>query len=436
MTGNVELVQAINFIEKEKGIDKEDLFTAIEFALVSAAKKHYGTADNIRATIDRVSGQIRILAQRVVVEEVKNKVLEISLDDAKEISREYKLEDIVELEVDTNDFGRVSAQTAKQVVVQKLREAERGKILHEFKDRELKLISGVVSRIDKRNVYISAGQIEAVLLPVEQIPGEEYFQNQRLKVVVLDVKEGSRNGPLINVSRSHPELVARLFEQEVPEVADGTVLIKGVAREAGFRSKMAVISNNENVDPVGSCVGTNGSRVNIIVSELNGEKIDIITYSNNPREFIAASLAPAAVMAVKLDETSKMAKIVVADNHLSLAIGREGQNARLAAKLTGYRIDIKGQAKASEEGFVDAEDYFGSENEQDAINVAEYAEAAAEYFEYDGTDYLDDEYSEEEEYYDEYSEYYNEDDDEYYDDEYYDEHGEYEEDAGAGADEN
>ena len=427
MPGNSELVATINIIEKEKGIDKEALFEAIESSLLSACKKNYGTSENIRANIDRITGEIKVLAQKTVVETVENEPLEISLADAKEISVDYELGDIVEVVVTPREFGRVSAQTAKQVVVQKLREAERNKVISEFTDRELKLLSGVVERIERRNVYISSGKSELVLLPVEQIPGEEYFHNQRVKVVVLDVREGNRSGPVISVSRTHPELVARLFEQEVPEVADGTVQIRAVAREAGFRSKIAVSTTNENVDPVGSCVGTNGMRVNIIVGELNGEKIDIINYSSDPKEFIAAALSPAVVLAVRIEDGGKMAKIVVPDNQLSLAIGREGQNARLAAKLTGYRIDIKSYSKALEENSLKDSDYLGAEPEETAgsVSVAEYAEAAAEFYEYsteeeyyEDDEHYDDEYDDEYDDYDDYDEY----DDEYYDDEYEDEY--------------
>ena len=409
MPANSELIDTIGLIEKEKGIDKETLFEAIESSLISACKKNFGTSQNIRVAIDRQTGAVNVFAQKTVVEAVEDDILEISLADAKEISLEYDLGDMVDIVVTPRNFGRISAQTAKQVVVQKFREAERNKVLNEFKDREFKLLSGVVERIERRNVYIAVGANELILPAQEQIPGEEYYFNQRIKVLVLDVKDsGSRSGPLIPVSRSHPELVARLFEQEVPEVADGTVAIKAVAREAGFRTKVAVASQNPNVDPVGSCVGSGGSRVNAVVNELNGEKIDIITYSSNPKEFIAQALSPAIVLAVRIEEGGKSAKIVVPDNQLSLAIGREGQNARLAAKLTGFRIDIKSYSKALEESFLDNEDYLGESAEKDEpvieLDEAVYAEAAAEYYEYD-EEYDDEEYD---------------DDDEYYDDEEYD----------------
>ena len=417
MPANSELIDTIGIIEKEKGIDKETLFEAIESSLISACKKNFGTSQNIRVAIDRETGAVNVFAQKTVVEVVEDDILEISLADAREISLEYQPGDVVDIVVTPRNFGRISAQTAKQVVVQKFREAERNKVINEFKDREFKLMTGVVERVERRNVFINVGSTELVLLPAEQIPGEEYYPGQRIKVLVLDVKESSgRSGPIIPVSRTHPELVTRLFEQEVPEVADETVSIKAVSREAGFRTKIAVASQNANVDPVGSCVGAGGSRVNTIVNELNGEKIDIIAYSENPKEFIAQALSPAVVLAVRIDEGGKTAKIVVPDNQLSLAIGREGQNARLAARLTGYRIDIKSHTKASEENFIDEEDYLDADKDKAKISVDEagYAEAAAEYYEYD-EDYDDEEYDED---YDDEYDYDDEEYDEDYDDEY------------------
>jgi len=419
MPANSELIDTIGLIEKEKGIDKEVLFEAIESSLISACKKNFGTSQNIRVVIDRSTGEVNVFAQKNVVEVVEDDVLEISLADAKEISLEYQLDDVVDIVVTPRDFGRISAQTAKQVVVQKFREAERNKVLNEFKEWEFKLLSGSVERIERRNVFISMGTNELMLAPNEQIPGEEYFFNQRLRVLVLDIKDsGGRGGPVIPVSRAHPDFVARLFEQEVPEVSDGTVTISAVAREAGFRTKIAVSSQNPNVDPVGSCVGAGGNRVNAVVNELNGEKIDIITYSENPKEFIASSLSPAVVLGVGISEDGKSAKVVVADNQLSLAIGREGQNARLAAKLTGFRIDIKSHSNALEEGFLAREEYFDAENENESIDdaiEADYAEAAAEYYDYEDDEY-DDEYDDED-YDDEYDDY-DDDYDEDYDDEY------------------
>jgi len=415
LSGNNEFINTINLIEKEKGIDRESLFEAIEMALLAACKKHHGTSENVRAIIDRNTGEMKIFAQKTVVEDVYDNFSEISLEDARELNREYELEDIIELPITLDGAGRVVAQAAKQVVVQKLREAERSKVVSEYKSKEMQLVSAVVDRIDKRNVHMAGDNRDLVLLPVEQIPGEQYFQGQRLKVVVLDVREGTRGAPTISVSRSHPELVTRLFEQEVPEVADGTVTIRAVAREAGFRTKIAVSSENENVDAVGSCVGNAGARVNMVVDELNGEKIDIILHSDDPREFIAAALSPAQVLAVVIEEGGKMAKIVVPDNQLSLAIGREGQNARLAAKLTGFRIDIKSETKAREEGAITKADYLENMTKEAPVSVSEYAEAAAEYYEYKGDEeQFDDQYV----YDDDYDYEYDDDYDYEYDDDY------------------
>jgi len=417
MPANSELIDTISLIEKEKGIDKEVLFEAIESSLISACKKNFGTSQNIRVVMNRENGDVSVFAQKTVVAEVEDAALEISLEAAKELDVEYNLDDVVDIAITPRNFGRISAQTAKQVVVQKFREAERNKVLNEFKDREFKILSGVVERIERRDVYISIGKNELKLPQNEQIPGEEYYVNQRLKLLVLDVKEGGggKGNPVIPVSRTHPDLVVRLFEQEVPEVSDGTVIIKAVAREAGFRTKIAVQTTNENVDPVGSCVGAAGSRVNAVVDELNGEKIDIVAYNSDPKDFIAQALSPAVVLAVRIEEGGKSAKIVVPDNQLSLAIGREGQNARLAAKLTGFRIDIKSYSKAVEENFLNNEDYVELQ-EENVPSEADYAEAAAEYYEYD--EEYDDEYDEYDEYDDDYDEEYDDDYDDEYDDEY------------------
>lgn len=417
MIGNsAEFLNTIHLIEKEKGIEKEVLIKTIEDALLTSCKRHFGSNDNMRVTIERDTGEIKIFAQKIVVEDVFDNLTEISLEDAKSISKEFELDDMVEIPMSLAGAGRVVAQTAKQVVVQKMREAERSKVVSEFKSKEMQMVSAIVDRIDKRNVHLAGDNRDLLLLPVEQMPGEEYFQNQRLKVVVIDVREGGRGTPIISVSRSHPELVRRLFEQLVPEVADGTVTIKEVAREAGFRSKIAVLSDNENVDAVGACVGNAGSRVNMVVDELNGEKIDIIPYFEDPREFIAAALSPSRVLAVVIEDGSKMAKIVVPDNQLSLAIGREGQNVRLAAKLTGFRIDIKSETNAREEGFITEAHYLENISKEAPVDISEYAEAAAEYYasetvedtfydEYD--DYYDDDYDDDYEY--EYDEYYDDD---------------------------
>jgi len=377
MDANAELIDALNQIEREKGIDKEIIFEAIETSLVTACKKNFGTSQNIKVLINRETGQVQVFAQKTVVEEPEDALLEMSLEAAQKINIRYQLGDVVDIVVTPKDFGRISAQTAKQVVVQKFREAERSIIYKEYKGKEKEIVTGVVQRRDRKNIIINLGKIELLLMPNEQIPGEEYRFNDRVKVYVLEVKE-SPKGPQISVSRTHPELVKRLFEQEVPEVYDGTVEIKSISREAGSRSKLAVHSKHPEVDPVGACVGTNGQRVNLIVNELNGEKIDIVTWNEDPRKFIAAALSPSKVMAVVVTPEERSAKIVVPDHQLSLAIGKEGQNARLAAKLTGYRIDIKSETQARATEFVSEDDYMvdGRFPESETLRAAMAAIAA------------------------------------------------------------
>ncbi len=370
-----EFIDALREIKKEKGIDEEIIFEAIETSLVSACKKNFGTSQNIKVEINRETGAVDVYAQKDVVEEVEDDMLQISLEDARKIDKRYKLGDVYNEVVTPKDFGRISAQTAKQVVVQKFREAEREILFNQYITKEKDIVTGIVQRMDKKNIIIQLGKIDAVLSPNEQIPGETYSFQDRIKVYVVEVKQTTK-GPQIYVSRTHPELVKRLFEQEVPEVHDGLVEIKSIAREAGSRTKIAVYSKDENVDAVGACVGQNGYRVNVIVEELNGEKIDIINWSDDPKEFIAAALSPSKVVAVKVDEENQSAKIVVPDHQLSLAIGKEGQNARLSAKLTGWRIDIKSESQAEATGFLD-----------DMESVDDIVEDSAERKEYsdDGT---------------------------------------------------
>jgi transcription termination/antitermination protein NusA len=341
---NGEFIDAVGQIAREKGIKKEVLLEALEAALVSAYKKNFGSAQNVKITINRETGDVHVYAQKTVVDEVSDGLLEIDVEDAKKIDRNYKLGDIVDIEVTPKTFGRIAAQTAKQVVVQKIREAERGIIYEEFASKENDLITGTVQRKDKQNVYIDLGKTEAVLGQNEQMPGEEYNFQYRLKLYIVEVKKTSK-GPQIIVSRTHPGLVKRLFEQEVPEIFEGIVEIKGISREAGSRTKLAVHSNDENIDPTGACIGPKGIRVQSIVDELRGEKIDVIRWSKNPEEYIASALSPAKVLNVTIDEKEKAARVVVMDYQLSLAIGKEGQNARLAAKLTGWKIDIKSQSQ-------------------------------------------------------------------------------------------
>jgi N utilization substance protein A len=344
---NIEFLEAIHQLSKEKGIAVEILFDAIDAALVSAYKKNYGTAQNVLVNIDRSSGEFKVFAQKMVAENVNDDLLEISLEQAKKINPRYKVGDTVEIEVTPKKFGRIAAQTAKQVVVQRIREAERNIIYDEFSGRESDIVTGNIQRIDNKNIFIDLGKVEAILSPTEQVPNEIYNQGDRLKLYILEVKKTTK-GPQIMVSRTHPGLVKRLFELEVPEIYEGVVEIKGIAREAGSRTKIAVYSRDENVDPVGSCVGQKGTRVQSIVKELQGEKIDIIKWNKDSKEYVANALSPAKVLSVDLNDTEKIARVVVLDYQLSLAIGKEGQNARLAAKLTGWKIDIKSESQVAE----------------------------------------------------------------------------------------
>ena len=352
---NKEFIQAIDDLERERQISKDVLIEAIESALVSAYKKNYGTSQNVRVDIDRESGDIAVLMRMDVVDEVEDELTQIYVDEAREIDYRYQAGDIVEYQVTPRDFGRIAAQTAKQVVVQRIREAERGMIFDDYVTRQGEIVTGTVQRISNETIFVNLGRTEGILSANEQVPGERYKVNDRLKVFIMDVKKTTK-GPQVFLSRSHPGLVKRLFELEVPEIEDGTVEIKGIAREAGSRTKMAVYTQFEDVDPVGACVGTRGTRVQAIVDELHGEKIDIITWSENPEELIASVLSPAKVEEVIVDESGeKSATVIVPDYQLSLAIGKEGQNVRLAAKVSGWKIDIKShsQYKAAEEEYGD-----------------------------------------------------------------------------------
>jgi len=346
---NTEFIEALEDLEREKGIAMEILLEAIEAALISAYKRNFGSLQNVRVQIDRTSGEVKVYARKTVVEEVLDPRADISLEDARKIDPRYELEDIVEIEVTPRDFGRIAAQTAKQVVVQRIREAERGLIYEEFANREGDIVTGIVQRYEQKNVLIDLGKIEAVLQPSEQTNGEEYRPGDRVKTYIIEVKKTTK-GPQVLVSRTHPGLLKRLFELEVPEIHDGVVELKGVAREAGSRSKIAVYSADENIDPVGACVGPKGARVQTVVNELRGEKIDIIRWNPHPAQFVASALSPAKVVFVEIFEEEKIARVVVPDYQLSLAIGKEGQNARLAAKLTGWKIDIKSESQAYGEG--------------------------------------------------------------------------------------
>jgi len=352
---NGEFIEAIEALEKERHIPKETLIEAIESALVSAYKKNYGTSQNVHVDIDEVTGDINVYMAMDVVEEIEDESCQISLEEAREIDPRYEAGDVVEYQVTPKDFGRIAAQTAKQVVVQRIREAERGMIFDDFITRQGEIVTGTIQRISNDTLFISIGQAEGILSQNEQVPGERYRVNERLKVFIMDVKRSAK-GPQVFLSRSHPGLVKRLFELEVPEIEDGTVVIKGIAREAGSRTKMAVYTEYENVDPVGSCVGPRGTRVQMIVDELNGEKIDIIPWSEDPEELIANVLSPAKVEKVIIEQNDeeKIAKVIVPDYQLSLAIGKEGQNVRLAARVSGWKIDIKSHTQ-----------YFGDSDEMD-----------------------------------------------------------------------
>ena len=352
---NTEFISALDALEKEKGIEKSVLIDAIENALVSAYKKNYNVNQDVRVEVDSSDGSFRVFVKKIVVEEVEDERQEISLKDARKINIAYEPEDVVEMEVDPGTFGRIAAQTAKQVVVHKLREAERGVVFDKFIEREGEIMNAVIHRVDKGSILLELENAEGVMPASESVPSERYNINDRIKVYVMEVRKTTK-GPQIVVSRTHPGLLKRLFEIEVPEIAQNIVQIKSIAREAGSRTKIAVYSEDENVDPVGSCVGQKGSRIDRIVSELGNEKIDVIPWSSDPIEYIANSLRPAKVLMVQINEEEKAAKVVVPDYQLSLAIGREGQNVRLAAKLTGWKIDIKSQKQIEDTLFDDDDD--------------------------------------------------------------------------------
>lgn len=337
-------MHALNQLEREKGINKEILIEAIEAALISAYKRNFGSSQNVKVIIDHDTGDVKVYALKRVTERPDSDLLEISIEEAKKVNKKLEEDDTAEIEVTPRKFGRIAAQTAKQVVVQRIREAERGIIFDEFYNKESDIVTGIIQRSERKNVIIDLGKTEAVLSPAEQTPGEEYRFNDRIKTFIIEVKKTTK-GPQVMVSRTHPGLVKRLFELEVPEIHDGTVEIKSIAREPGSRTKIAVFSKDDNVDPVGACVGQKGTRVQAIVDELRGEKIDIIKWSSNCEEFISSSLSPAKVVRVDISDTEKAAKVTVPDFQLSLAIGKEGQNARLAAKLTGWKIDIKSESQ-------------------------------------------------------------------------------------------
>src|SRR5438309_9229735 len=353
---NRELLIVIEQIGREKGIDKETLFEALESALLSASRKTLGAAENVRMEIDRHTGALKVFGRKKVVEEVTDNKLEISLADAKALNPEAELEDELEQELPPQEFGRIAAQTAKQVILQRVRDAERDRIFKEFEGKDGQILRGVVHRIEKRNVIVEIGKAEAILPEREQIPGERFNPGDRIRAFVLEVRRSAK-GPQITLSRTHPGYLARLFETEIPEIQEGIVVVKAAAREAGERAKVAVASTKRDVDPIGACVGLRGTRIQVISRELRGEKIDIIEWSNDPASFVARALSPAKVSSVTISEETDpeggelqtAALVVVPDNQLSLAIGKKGQNARLAAKLTGMRIDIKSESEVEAE---------------------------------------------------------------------------------------
>lgn len=347
MDANKELIEALDQIEKEKDISKEILLEAIENSLVAACKNHFGKADNIKVIIDRETGRVTVYAERVVVEVVEDPVVQIALEDVIKKYPHAEVGDIINVVVTPKNFGRIAAQKAKQVVVQKIREEERKVLYNQYVTKERDVVTGIVQRYVGNNVSINLGKVDAILTENEQVRTERFRPTERIKLYVLEVKDTTK-GPRITVSRTHPELVKRLFEAEVAEIQEGVVEIKSIAREAGSRTKMAVYTNNPDVDPVGACVGLNGARVNTIVNELRGEKIDIINWNEDPAYLIENALSPAKVISVEVNEEEKSAKVVVPDYQLSLAIGKEGQNARLAARLTGYKIDIKSESQVDD----------------------------------------------------------------------------------------
>ena len=389
MKENKELKEALELLEKEKDISKETLLEAIENSLIQACKTHFGKADNVKATVDRETCNFSVYAEREVVEVVEDPVLQISLDEAREIDPRLGIGDVAQVQIKSREFGRIATQNAKNVILQKIREEERKVLFNQYYGKEKEVVTGIVQRYLGRNVSINLGQVDAMLNENEQVKGETFMPTERIKVYILEVKDTTK-GPRILVSRTHPELVKRLFESEVAEVKDGTVEIRSIAREAGSRTKMAVYSNDPNVDPVGACVGLNGARVGAVVEELRGEKIDIINWSDNSALLIENALSPAKVICVVADDDEKTAQVIVPDYQLSLAIGKEGQNARLAARLTGFKIDIKSETQARESGLLEEIGYEeGMEGEYDSYEDYGYEEGYAE-GDYDGEAYGED----------------------------------------------
>ena len=393
---NNELLEALNILEEEKNISKDTLLEAIENSLLTACKNHFGKSENIKVSIDPQTCEFHVYQEKTVVEKVEDPCMEISLANAKMIDSVYELGDVINEEVKSKEFGRIATQNAKNVILQKIREEERKVLFDEYYSKEHDVVTGVVQRYVGKNVSINLGKVDAILTEGEQIEGEVFKPTERIKLYILEVKSTSK-GPKILVSRTHPDLVKRLFESEVTEVKDGIVEIKSIAREAGSRTKIAVYSQDEDVDAVGACVGMNGARVNAIVNELRGEKIDIINWCENSAVLIQNALSPAKVISVIADDEERKAKVVVPDYQLSLAIGKSGQNARLAARLTGFKIDIKSETQAREAGdFIDYENDYEDEEYTDEYYDEEYADGEYTDEEYADEEYVDGEYAEEE----------------------------------------
>ena len=390
---NNELLEALNILEQEKNISKDTLLEAIENSLVTACKNHFGSSDNVKVSIDPETCEFHVFQEKTVVETVEDPVEQISLVNAKMINSKYEIGDVVNIEVQSKEFGRIATQNAKNVILQKIREEERKVLYDQYYSMEKDVVTGVVQRYVGRNVSINLGRVDAILTENEQVKGEVFQPTERIKVYILEVKATSK-GPKVLVSRTHPELVKRLFESEVAEVREGIVEIKAIAREAGSRTKIAVWSNDPDVDPVGACVGMNGARVNAIVGELRGEKIDIINWDENPALLIENALSPAKVISVMADPDEKIAGVIVPDYQLSLAIGKEGQNARLAARLTGYKIDIKSETQAIEcgdlpENYMEQMGMVGEEGYTVGEEEEEYDDVPADAADEDGADEIE-----------------------------------------------
>lgn len=375
---NTELLEALNVLEKEREIPKKSILESIEKSLMDACKNHFGKNDNIKLVMDYDTCDYKLFAEKLVVEEVEDKVEQISLEDAREIDSNFELGDIVQIPVESKSFGRIATQNAKNQILQKIREEERKVVYNQYYEKEGDIVTGVVQRYVGKNISVNIGKTDALLRENEQVKTEKFEPTDRIKLYIVNVEDHTK-GPRVVISRTHPNLVKRLFEAEVTEIQDGVVEVKGIAREAGSRSKIAVWSNDPDVDPVGSCVGMQGARVNAIVQELRGEKIDIINWSDNPGILVENALSPAKVISVLADPDDKTASVIVPDNQLSLAIGKEGQNARLAARLTGYKIDIKSETQAIASGEL-PEDYASY---SEGVYEEEYYDESEEYYEDD-----------------------------------------------------